>query len=199
MSVTLYDNSIIQSLRTLTENTKIHIVPVENVFRTIGKLEGSEDHIELPIISVTRTGWSLQDPQHTAKLAGTTWAYDKEKEWVQNIQYMPIQINYLLDVWTRTRTENDAILRELIFYYTDHPTLQIEVPYGAELTHDFNIFFNTDIEDNSDIVEQKNRGEYFRQTIGFYTDDAYLWKTSSRPFTKVIIDVEVEDYEHEND
>ena len=50
---------------------------------------------------------------------------------------------------------------------------------------------NSDIEYNSDIVEQKNRGEYFRQSISFYTDDAYLWKTSSRPFTKLIIGYEV--------
>jgi hypothetical protein len=194
-SVGLYDNAIVENLREITQDTRINIVPVENVFRTIGKLEGTEDHIQLPIISVTRTGWSLKDAQHSRKFEGATLAWDKEKDWVQNIQFMPIQINYLLDVWTRTREENDDIMRELIFYYTNHPTLQVDIPFNAHYTHNFNIFFMSDIEDNSDIVEQKNRGEYFRQTIAFYTDDAYLWKTSSRPFTKVIIEVKVEDYE----
>ena len=199
MSVTYYDKAIIADMRKITQDTRIHIVPVENVFRTIGKLEDSEDHIQLPIISVTRTGWSLQNAQHSQKFEGATLAWDKEKDWVQNIQFMPIQINYLLDVWTRTREENDAIMRELIFYYTNHPTLKIDIPYSADYSHNFNIFFMSDIEDNSDIVEQKNRGEYFRQTIAFYTDDAYLWKTSSRPFTKIIIEVEVEDYEGRDD
>lgn len=195
MSADLYDNAIINSLREITQDTRIHISPVENVFRTIAKLENTEDKIELPLISVTRTGWSLLNAHHTQKLAGDTLSYDTEKDWVQNIQMMPIQINYLLDVWTKTRKENDLIMRELIFYYSTHPTLKVQIPYNSDYEHTFNIYFNADIDDNSDIVEHKNRGEYFRQTIGFYTDDAYMWKTSSRPFTKVIIDVEVEDYE----
>ena len=191
MSVNLYDKAIVEDLRKLTEDTRIHIVPSENAFRTIGKLNNTEDYIELPLISISRTGWSLLDAQHSQKFEGATYQYDRKEDYVQNIQLMPIKINYLLDVWTRTKEENDDIMRELIFYYTDHPTMFVTVPYGADYKHKFNIFFTDDVEDNSDIVEQKNRGEYFRQTIGFYTDDAYLWKTSSRPFTKIALSLSV--------
>lgn len=184
-SIGLYDDAIIQDLRNLTEDTRISIAPVENVFRTIGKLDFTEDKIELPLISVTRTSWSINRPQHSQKFEGITYQYDKSIDYVQRIQVVPVQINYVLDVWTRTREENDAILRELIFYYLNHPTLKVLVPYGADYEHEFNIFLNDDIEDNSDVVEHKNRGEYFRQTLSFYTDDAHLWKTSSRPFTKL--------------
>lgn len=191
MSCVLYDNAIIENLRQLTQDTRIYIEPTENVFRTIGKLEGSKDHIQLPLISVSRTGWSVLNPQHMQKFDGALLKSDKENDYTQRIQVIPIQINYVLDVWSRTREENDEILRELIFYYNNHPEMEVTVPYGADFKHRFNIFFNSDIEDNSDIVEQKNRGEYFRQSISFYTDDAYLWKTSSRPFTKLIIGYEV--------
>lgn len=193
MSVYLYDTAIIENLRKLTEDTRIHIAPSENVFTTVGKLEGTEDFVEMPLISITRTGWSIKPPQHSQKFEGATYQYDVKKDYVQNIQMIPIQINYLMDIWTKTREENDLILRELIFYFNDHPTMQITVPYDANYVHNFNIFFNSDVEDNSDIVEHKNRGEYFRQTLSFYTDDAYLWKTSSRPFTKIELELWVAD------
>lgn len=190
MSVNLYDDAIINSLREITQDSRIHISPAENVFRTIGKLEGSEDNINLPIISLSRPGWTILDSNHHMKFDGAIHLSDHDNNKVQNIQAIPIRINYLLDVWTRYRAENDMIMRELIFYYKTHPTLSITVPYGLDYVHNFNIFFESDIEDNSDIVEHKNRGEYFRQTIGLYTDDAYLWKSSSRGFTKLVLDYE---------
>lgn len=191
MSCVLYDDAIINNLRTLTQDTRIYIEPTENVFGTIGKLENSQDHIQLPLISVARTGWSILNPQHMQKFDGALLKSDLEEDYTQRIQCIPIQINYVLDVWSKTRAENDEILRELIFYYHNHPEMEVTIPYGADFKHRFNIFFNSDIEDNSDIVEFKNRGEYFRQSISFYTDDAYLWKTSSRPFTKLIVGYEV--------
>ena len=193
MSVTLYDKAIIDELQRLTQDTRIHIAPAENVFATVGKLENTFDFVELPLLSVTRTGWSIQPPQHSQKFEGVTYQYDVEKDYVQNLQMIPIQINYLLDVWSKTREENDIICRELIFYFFNHPTMKVTVPYDADYVHNFNIFFNNDVEDNSDIVEHKNRGEYFRQTLSFYTDDAYLWKTSSRPFTKIELELWIED------
>lgn len=46
------------------------------------------------------------------------------------------------------------------------------------MAHKFNIYFNSGIEDNSDIANQVNKGQYFRQDMTFYTDDAYLWRAN---------------------
>ena len=143
MSCVLYDNAIIADLRRLTQDTRIYIEPTENVFGTVGKLQGSEDHIQLPLISVARTGWSILNPQHTQKFDGALLKSDLAKDYTQRIQVIPIQINYVLDVWSRTREENDDILRELIFYYNNHPEMEITVPYGADFKHKFNIFFKS--------------------------------------------------------
>lgn len=179
MSVYMYDEAIVEDLRLLLNDDRIHIVPVDNVFRLIARL--NEDNIEMPLISLTRTGWQLADnkPQ-MMKFDGALAGYDRRDNSLKRVQAIPIRIGYQLDVWTKTRKENDNILRELIFYYSTHPTLIVNIEYGLDITHDFNIFFDADIEDNSDIVEHRNRGEYFRQTVSIYTDDAYLWKSSSR-------------------
>lgn len=94
---------------------------------------------------------------------------------------IPIQINWQLDIITRDRESNDNLLRELIFHYINYPTLEITIPYGLDINHNFNIFFDSDIDDNSDIVNHMNKGEYFRSTMSLYTDDAYLWKSSLKP------------------
>lgn len=185
MNVYNYDNAIIEDLRQLIQDDRIHILPPDNLFRLLARTEN--DEIEFPAISITRRGWSISDshPQ-MMKFDGTLLEVDKEGKKYTRLQAIPISISYQMDIWTKTRLENDSIMRELIFYYSTHPTLNVDIPYDNKVYyHKFNIFFNSDIEDNSDIVSHINRGEYFRQTISFYTDDAYLWKSSSRGPTTV--------------
>lgn len=187
MSIFLYDNAIVTDLRRIISDNRIHIAPVENVFDLVAILDS--DKIEMPLISLTRTGWSLSENRsHAMKFTGALVKYNEDTGAHSSVQAMQIRINYLMDVWTKHRNENDLIVRELLFYYSTSPTLKVKIPYGLDVDHKFNVFFDPEVEDNSDIVEHKNRGEYFRQTLSFYTDDAYLWKsTHSKP---TIIDVD---------
>jgi len=196
MSVYKYDEAIVRDLRHILQDNRIHIVPPENVFRLLARID--KDTIELPAVSISRRGWSLSGSRpHTMKFDGTLLVHVKDDDTntdkYVNLQAIPMSIMYQMDVWTKTREENDNIMRELIFYYSTHPTLNVEIPYGSKdnvpYHHKFNIFFMEDIEDNSDIVNHMNRGEYFRQTISFYTDDAYLWKSTSRGPTVIDVDV----------
>lgn len=187
MSVYSYDEAIISDLRMIVQDNRIHIVPPDNLFRLLARTDS--DRVEFPAISVTRRGWSLSDshPQ-MMKFDGTLLSHDEVNNRYIRLQAIPINISYQMDIWTKTRLENDSIMRELIFYYSTHPTLNVKIPYGQDTYyHKFNIFFDSDIEDNSDIANHINTGEYFRQTISFYTDDAYLWKSSSRGPTTVDI------------
>ena len=91
------------------------------------------------------------------------------------MQLIPITINYRLSVWTKDRVTNDALMREILWYYHLHPSLLVYIEHGLNIAHKFNIYFNSDIEDNSDIANHINNGHFFRQDVTFYTDDAYLW------------------------
>lgn len=186
LSVGLYDQAIVNDFRRIFHNGNIFISDTEETFDLLAKVD--RDDIKFPIISLTRTGWSLTDNRpHSLKFEGSvvdireaTDDPDEDYKIVRRIQAIPIIINYNIDVWTESRRQNDDIMRELIFYYSTSPTLSVKVPYGAKICHHFNLFFNSEVEDNSDIPAHKNRGRYFRQTIGMYTDDAYLWNTFTR-------------------
>lgn len=182
MSVGLYDNSLIEDLRRITEDNRVTVTPYDRVFPNIAK--NNYDEISFPLITITRTGWSIQGASQFMKFEGGLVKFedldDPELDpKIFRLQAIPIRINYLLDIWTRYREENDDIAREVIFYYTTHPTLSVDIGYGIDIKHNYNIFIDPDIEDNSDISDQPNHGEYFRQTLSIYTDDAYLWKASS--------------------
>lgn len=188
----LYDTAIIEDMRSIFDDDRIFIEPADKVFNTIARL--NEDDIKMPLISLARTGTSLRDSQHSMRFTGGLSYISDDEQTTSRIQVIPIQINYLLDVWTKHREENDNIVRELLFYYMTHPTLEVDVPYGTNLKHTFNIFYDQNIEDNSDIMGQLEHGEYFRTTLSVYTPDAYLWKcTTEKPHIFGGVDFYVKD------
>lgn len=190
MSVNLYDNAIVDKLKEITKDSRIFINTSDNIFSIIGKEEN--DNIEFPLISVSRTGMSIISDRVSYPLmkAGSLAKVNENKEYFTRLQAIPIRINYMIDVWTTTRLDNDNIVRELIFYFFTHPTLQIEIPYTVNVKHNFNLFINSDIEDNSDISEHKSRGIYYRQTLSLYTDDAYIWKSSRNAPYDIIVNTQ---------
>lgn len=190
VGVYAYDLAIIKDLRARFNYTKdgkkktnniIQITNSENVFNIIGDIEN--DNIQFPIISLIRTGWQFTgaEPEFLNNSGGLVGYLEGEKgERVKQVrlQAFPIQINYQLDIWTQNRYDNDVIAREFCWFYKQNPQLRVFIPHGLNITEPFNLFIENEIVDNSDIAEHNSRGRYYRQTIGLYVDDAYLWKSS---------------------
>lgn len=190
VGVYAYDLSIIEDLRARFNydkngkkktNNLIQITNAENVFNIIGDIEN--DNIQFPIISLIRTGWQFtgSEPEFLNNSGGLVgYMEDKPGDRVRQVrlQAFPIQINYQLDIWTQNRYDNDVIAREFCWFYKQNPQLRVFIPHGLNITEPFNLFIENEIVDNSDIAEHNSRGRYYRQTIGLYVDDAYLWKSS---------------------
>ena len=66
----------------------------------------------------------------------------------------------------------------------------VYIGHGLNTAHKFNIYFNSGIEDNSDIANHINGGTYFRQDMTCYTDDAYLWRANYMNTVKINTDLE---------
>lgn len=92
-------------------------------------------------------------------------------------------------MWTRDRVTNDALVRELLWYYHIRPSLMVYVPHGLNMAHKFNIYFNSGIEDNSDIANHGINGQYVRQDMTLYSDDSYLWKANYQDRVKIDTDL----------
>lgn len=187
-AVGLYDDAIVTSFRKLLRDQTISIIPPENAIRFAAQVR--KDKANLPIVSLNRLGFSikLDEINQKARNIGSFVTRNGNNE---NIfaQVIPIRIEYQIDVFTVDRVTCDAICRELIFYMIQHPTLQVTVPYGLDIKHDFNLFLDSDVVDNSDTIEHTEKGVKFRYTLTFYCDDAYLFRQYSQKQAEIVASV----------
>lgn len=94
---------------------------------------------------------------------------------------IPVNIEYQLDIYTRYLEEADEYMRNIIFNVINYPTLTIDIPYLEEhYTHYATIRINPSIEDNSDIPERLVKGQFSRLTATIVIDDAYIWDIRDR-------------------
>lgn len=189
MSVKCYDDAIIDRFRKVFNSNTITILPVENAIRFTAQLK--KDSVLFPMISTTRLGYSIinDNVNFAAKMTGS---FTKRDGLNNNIyaQSIPIRIEYQMDVMTVDRESCDNIVRELIFFFHQHPTLEAHFEYGLNFDHKFNLFLNDDIVDNSDTVEHINNGVLFRNTLTFYTDDSRLFASLKQKQGEIICEVD---------
>lgn len=189
VSVYAYDRALVSDLRARFSkspikdsevNKNVQIGSPDLMYNIIGQL--SEDEPVLPFVSLQRLNWQLNlDRQGYQTFVGDrvyTRLGPDNKPIEVRARVIPITINWQLSVWTKDRITNDALVRELLWYYHLRPSLLVYVQHGINIAHKFNIYFNSGIEDNSDIANQLNNGTYFRQDLSLYSDDTYLWKAN---------------------
>ena len=174
MSVDYYDKAIINHFREIFDDNRISILPVEQAIRFTAQLK--QDNVVFPLISTNRLGYSIKLNEVNFNGLRQGGFQNRGANGINTFaQIIPIRINYQIDVFTVSKAQGDALLRELIFHLMLNPTLQVEVPYQLDMNHNFNLFLESDIVDNSDTIEHLDKGVKFRNTLSFYTDDAYLF------------------------
>lgn len=174
MSQTLYDEAIIKKLRFWTQDSKVSISDPDSLFSY--RADASEnDKIVLPMISLNRGPIRLLRTGKVpmAKEGFKLQANDKK---IAHLRAIPIQLRYQLDVYARKRAESDNLVRELVFKLVNNPRLEIEIPYeDSKYTHKFTLTLDDDVEDNSDVAQHLEKGEYYRMTLNIVIEDAYLF------------------------
>ena len=189
MSVYAYDKAVTDFFERITGDS-IMIQPPENAIRNTAQLKG--DNITFPLITLNRTSWSIrqQDKNFAMMREGHTVRFNDDHT-VTQARMLPIKIEYQVDVFTVDKRMNDEITRELIWYLSLKPTLQVEVDYDVNIKHNFNLLLDPDIVDNSDVTNHVNDGVLFRSTFTMYCDDAYLWAGKDLNIPSLDVSMEV--------
>ena len=174
MSVSLYDEAIVKKLRFWTSDTNVSVSDPDTLFTYRADAQG-DDQIKLPVISLNRGPIKLI---RTGKLPlskeGIKLVANDKK--VTTLRAIPMRLSYQLDIYTRYRKESDDLVRELVFKLVNNPRLEIEIPYeDSQYTHKFTLTLEDDIEDNSDVAQHLEKGEYYRITLNLVIEDAYMF------------------------
>lgn len=173
MSVTLYDDALLRKFKFWIKDDNLTILGVNqstDLFKY--RLDTNNDKpLQLPIISLSREpNITLRSP---VKKPST---YDGLKIESVNgktnqLNFIPISINYQLDIYTRYESEGQEYIRNFIFNLINYPKLGIEIPYNdSKLIMNAYIYLGSEIVDNSDIPERLIRDQFTRHTISFRLD-----------------------------
>lgn len=178
MSVSLYDEALVEKIKTWTGESNITVLRPDETSRLFKQIvdTNNDSTIKLPIIAISRDrDVTLLDTHKQAKtFIGAKLASNQTNTITMNV--VPISISYQIDVYTSTIKEADMYLREFVFNFINYPKLQVVIPYnGYNYEHFSTLYLNDSISDNSDISERHFPDEFTRFTYKITVDDAYLF------------------------
>ena len=153
MSVTLYDEALIKKINSWIGDERLKVMSYDDFNSSIAVTadETGDKPIELPLILITRSGFTIANTNRTQRSSyGLTIEANLNKnEWINVI---PIDLSYQVDIYTRYMKEANEYVRNMIFNIVNFPRLTIELPYyDQKLTHNSSLSLRPEVQDNSNI------------------------------------------------
>jgi hypothetical protein len=143
------------------------------------KAEDTKDRpLDLPMIALSRSNdiKILQTTKTNRSFDGLRLQQSLTKDKTALFNVIPIQLEYQLDIYTKTEEECDEYLRNFLFKLINNPTIMIDIPYnGQEIQHIANLRVLDTVSDTSDITERLFVGQFTRWTIQFELHDGFLF------------------------
>lgn len=194
MAIRYYDEALTNKLESWLkvpiQNRKLRILKPEEATRFFEmQLDEIKDKpLALPLISISRDkDIEILNTQKQAKTFSGFYVNPNEVSFHQ-INVIPIQIGYQIDIYTRELAEADEYVRNFVFNFINYPQLEITLPYDKlNISHVANIQLNSSISDNSDIKEHLFADQFVRFTIRIALDDAYLFSLPNRSYPNLDI------------
>lgn len=173
----LYENSIVDDLNRLFTNSKVKTIIADSINDGLKKIAAKEeDKITLPAIVMSGGDWEINDVNFYGLMHGSEVrreVIDNKKVAVKNMNKIPITPTYNMFIIAQSSRECDMLTREIIFHYFMNPTLTIDIPYGINNLHTFNLLFN------STVRKTQNVSGYIYRTLTFILQGAYLWHNNT--------------------
>lgn len=189
MSAYLYDEALIEYLRSIIDDERVHIINPNQAISFLAQFD--KDKVKLPAVVVSRGPISITPElkNQVATFRGQTSRINSDNT-ATKAKSMPMSIEWNIDVIAADRYTCDEIIRELMFYLVSNPRLNVKIPYDLDIIQNFDLLLDPEIEDNTDLMEFPNTGEIFRETIGVSTENAHLYSSNHLYLTKAIVDIE---------
>lgn len=191
MSSLGYDEALVQKLKYWTQDTSITITSPDETRRLFEYQAdiNNDKPIQLPLIALRRKPSIDIQSLNKKPLTFDGWRQQGNENKISQLNGIPIQLGYTIDIYTRHADEALDYVRSFIFNIINFPKLTIEIPYNdSKLTHNANIRLESPVTDNSDIPERLMPGQFSRWTISINIDDAYLFDYRTKDTLKIVVD-----------
>lgn len=153
----------------------------------------NDQPIKLPLITLRKDPTMTLLATNKKAMTFDGWRRQNNGNRGDQLNAVPIQLNYQIDIYTRYEEEAEEYIRNFVFNIINYPKLEIEIPYNnSNIKHISNIRLMPDISNNSDIPERLIPGQFTRFTLTINIDDAFLWNYRTKDNAKIDIDSDVE-------
>lgn len=170
----LYENAIIENINKLFTNSKVCAVIADSLSEGLRRVAANkEDKITLPAVILVGGDWSLNDSNFYSLMHGSEFERVEEDTLTKNTSIMSFTPSYSMYIIAQSSRECDMLTREIVFHYSMHPTLVVNIPYGINKIHTFNLNINKNIPKS-----QTNTGFVYR-VLNFDLQGAYLWHNNT--------------------
>ncbi|WJZ23495.1 hypothetical protein LIS04_67 [Listeria phage LIS04] len=199
MSLRLYTEALLAKFRGVFENTVI--AQPDNFFEVLQKYQVSNNDSKepkLPAISIYRTSASLESVAgnfsgvHTGR---STNYPTPDKTTIHNVVTTPLRLEFLVEVWCKSRTTCDDLVSELVLWLKRDPNISFAIPKTDELQH-YSVAILGEIIDNTELSDFENQGRLYRSTLTLVIDNAQLFNTYTKK-TVLSSDVKIHDHMEE--
>ena len=191
MSVYLYDEAFVEKLRNWTKSTQVQVYSPDDTRRLFEVMadKSNDSPIKLPILCLRRKSGLqvLNTGKKPMTFDGMMIEANQNKS--LELDAIPIDISYQLDIYTRYFKEADEFLRNLTFNIINYPKLTVNIAHN-DVTFEHNGFIRMsgEIEDNSNVPERLISGQFTRLTFNINIDDAYLWNIKVKDNLTIVSD-----------
>ena len=190
----LYDEALLKKIKYWVSDLPITVTGVDETRRIFEYTADTtnDNAIKLPLITIRKRPTITLNSTNKKALTFDGWRKNNDGKRGDQLNGIPIHIEYAIDIYTRHYEESEEYIRNFVFNIVNYPKLHIEIPYNdSKIIHNSNIRLEPDINDNSDIPERLISGQFTRRTLLIYIDDAYYFDYRTKETWKVDPDVEV--------
>lgn len=174
-----YDDLLAEKLlRWLPENSRLRILKPDETKRLFETMADDKNDapLKLPLIALSRSNdLNLDLNIKNLKSFSGVKIYNSENL-SSTLNAIPIDVNYQMDIYTKTMDEGDEYLRSFLFKIINNPKMIITIPYnGFDIQHIVYIRVQNTVSDTSSISERIFPGQFTRWTLNLELQDAYLF------------------------
>lgn len=178
----LYDDAIIEDLRksfnpAQVPNPAVSVVNAEQIIDIAAQIQ--DDKLRFPLVSVYRKSDMQIDSQRqnfTRRHRGVCTVIDHKTNNLYYEKMIPVNFSYEITTLCTNTIDQDELIRELLFKYSDMYFLTIQLPYESDRRMRFGLSIdeNAGIERKSGLSEYLESGQLYQSTITLNVEGGVL-------------------------
>lgn len=178
----LYDDAIIEDLRksfnpAQVPNPAVSVVNAEQIIDIAAQIQ--DDKLQFPLVSVYRKSDMQIDSQRqnfTRRHRGVCTVIDHKTNNLYYEKMIPVNFSYEITTLCTNTIDQDELIRELLFKYSDMYFLTIRLPYESDRRMRFGLSIDESagIERKSGLSEYLESGQLYQSTITLNVEGGVL-------------------------